>query len=361
MATLERLPAHTILFYSSTEIDELWTRTTVLECREAGLPVAVAILGPPEAVKARSGPYENKGVPVFALSSDSVLRGAPCETVVSASSGLRRSSFSSAMRTLIHMPHSLVSLHMAYPADAFDDFDALFAAGPHHVAEISALRQMRGLPAARVREVGYGKFDGFGVAPCARPREGEGARKVLLAPSWGAHNILAGRGPDLVRLLLQRGFELVVRPHPSFWSNEPALMEQIAKAGQGFSEFKIENPNAGDGAIFDADVLITDYSGVALEYAALNRRPVVFVDVQKKMFNPEWQSIGLEPVEVALRDSLGIITPPATEDVVAAVEHACAQPEKFHDSIAEAEKAFLFRSESCGKRAAQELSRFQKQ
>lgn len=319
----------------------------------------MAILGSPECVKARSGTYESQGVPLFALSSDAVLRTVPFETVVSASSGVRRGSFSSGLRTLIHMPHSLVSLHMAYPEDAFDDFDVLFAAGPHHVAEIAALRQKRGLPKATVREIGYGKFDGFGLAP--RSRDDEGARKVLLAPSWGTYNILAGCGPELVRLLLQRGFDLVVRPHPSFWSNEPALMERIAEAGQGFNEFKIENPNAGDGAIFDADVLVTDYSGIALEYAALNRRPAVFVDVQKKMFNPEWQSLGLEPVEVALRHSLGIVAPAAAEDVLAAVERVCARPEKFQKSIAEAEKVFLFRSESCGKRAAQELSKLRKQ
>ena len=41
----QRLSADTVLFFSSVEIDETWTRSTVLACVDAGLCVAVAIVG----------------------------------------------------------------------------------------------------------------------------------------------------------------------------------------------------------------------------------------------------------------------------------------------------------------------------
>ena len=42
-----------------------------------------------------------------------------------------------------YVPHSMVSLHMAYRPGAFDHYDVLYCAGPHHVAEARAIEQMR--------------------------------------------------------------------------------------------------------------------------------------------------------------------------------------------------------------------------
>ncbi len=44
------------------------------------------------------------------------------------------------------VPHSIVSTHMVYRNGAFDHFDTVFCAGPHHVAEVRKHEAMRNLP-----------------------------------------------------------------------------------------------------------------------------------------------------------------------------------------------------------------------
>ena len=53
-------------------------------------------------------------------------------------------------------------------------------------------------------------------------------------------------------------------------------------------------------------MLITDWSGIALEYCFATRRPAIFVNTKIKCMNPNWEKIGLTPVEITLRDQVGV-------------------------------------------------------
>ena len=57
------------------------------------------------------------------------------------------------------MPHSLSSLHMIYPEDAFDGYDLIFSAGPHHCDEFREITKARGLKNFGTVPIGYGKLD----------------------------------------------------------------------------------------------------------------------------------------------------------------------------------------------------------
>ena len=351
---LAQLSAETILFYSSVEIDEIWTRTTALACRKFGMRIAAAIIGSRAGVEALAPRYLRQGIPVYRLNGTAALRTAGVRTVVTASSGVARSLFTDRLEHLIHMPHSLISLHMGYPPNAFDDYDLLFAAGPHHVVEFAALRKVRGLNGALALPVGYGKLDILEEG-LERLRRLGGPVHVLVAPSWGPTNLLNVMGKDLVVCLMERDMQVTVRPHPSFYDNEPEALGQLRLAGGSSPRFQLENPSAENRAIYDADVLISDYSGTALEFAALNRRPVIFVDVAKKIFNPNWQDLGLPAMEVEVRSSLGRIVPSDAATAAEAVEEVVRDQRIWSQSIVEAEGRFLFRSGRCGDAAAKQI------
>ena len=53
--------------------------------------------------------------------------------------------------------------------------------------------------------------------------------------------------------------------------------------------------------------MISDWSGVALEYAFVFYKPVVFCDIPKKINNPNYMDLKLEPIEVSLRHKIGVI------------------------------------------------------
>ena len=57
---------------------------------------------------------------------------------------------------------------------------------------------------------------------------------------------------------------------------------------------------------YASDLLITDWSGIAYECCFATKRPALFINTQIKCLNPNWEKIGLTPVEITLRDQVGV-------------------------------------------------------
>ena len=59
-------------------------------------------------------------------------------------------------------------------------------------------------------------------------------------------------------------------------------------------------------SIYTADLMITDWSGVAPEFCFATERPAIFVNTKIKCLNPNWENLGMVPVEISLRDQIGV-------------------------------------------------------
>lgn len=351
---LLRFHGSDIVFVCSSPIDEVWVRSTALACHSRGLRVELVVCGqrencPKEVVK----PYREVGIKVVRGISLAAAARRRCQLAVTASSGLDRKIFPTRARVFIHMPHSLASLHMIYPADAFDGYDVVLAAGPQHEAEFAAIASARGLVRRRSFAVGYGKLDVLAERRAARASRSAERPLVLVAPSWGSDNLLDRCGVALASSLAGAGFDVVARPHPLFFLDKAPVLDALVALQKRMPNVRLESPFAGDDAIFDADVLVGDYSGIGFEFAALRRRPVVSVDVGLKVANPAWQSLGRQPVEVACRCRLGPVVPPDVDAIVEAVRQ-CVGPECHVTD--DAVSSFLYgQPGQCADRAVAEL------
>ena len=56
--------------------------------------------------------------------------------------------------------------------------------------------------------------------------------------------------------------------------------------------------------------MISDWSGISLEYAFIFERPVIYIDVPKKELNEEANKISLTPIEISIRDEVGHLIHP---------------------------------------------------
>jgi hypothetical protein len=205
--------------------------------------------------------------------------------------------------------HSLNSTHTAYRAGAFDHYDQFFCTGPHHVEELKRLRS-DSMP--ELSEVGYYKLD------LIRAEHDEWLREkrvegdvVLLAPSWGRENLLEAHGSEIIGALLGEGFRVIVRPHPQFFHS---LYSEGAEVIDGLQrefgrhdsvEFEL-NINTQD-SFHRSGLMISDWSGAAYEYALGTLRPVLFVDTPQKIFNPDWELVGLPGFEREMRENVGAV------------------------------------------------------
>ena len=57
--------------------------------------------------------------------------------------------------------------------------------------------------------------------------------------------------------------------------------------------------------MYQSDLLITDWSTIAMEFSFTTRKPSLFVNTPMKVMNPNYQELGMEPLDITLRDQLG--------------------------------------------------------
>jgi len=208
----------------------------------------------------------------------------------------------------VYLQHSLVSLHMIYRPAAFDHFDSIFCAGPHHNREIRATEKVYGLPAKNLVNHGYARLDSIMQSAqqhSSKTRSTDSPIEVLIAPSWGPDCIIETMGSPLVGILLEGGFKVTLRPHPQTIKFSKSIMQEIEKQYSNNPLFKLEKGVAGQDSLHSSKIMISDWSGAALDYSFGLEKPVLFIDVPKKINNPEYEKINIPPLEESIRAKIG--------------------------------------------------------
>jgi len=213
----------------------------------------------------------------------------------------------------VYLHHSIVSTHMVYRKAAFDHFDSILCVGPHHVEETREWEAAFGLPQKQLVPHGYGLLDDMMASPPPAPANRE-RKTILVAPWWGREGLLESYGLPLCRCLLDSGHRVVVRPHPRSVQLAPHLIPDLQRVLGRDKDFVIDSDREGWHSLVEADVMISDWSGVAFEYAFGLLRPVVFVDTPRKVNNPEYERLHAVPFEVQAREKVGRIVVPGRWD-----------------------------------------------
>ncbi len=209
----------------------------------------------------------------------------------------------------IYFFHALVSTHMIYRKGAFDHYDTVLCAGPHHEREIRQTEKVYGLKPKKLVSAGYPLLDkihaDYQAYTSAKTVKTSVPPLALIAPSWGPANIMLSCLEPLVRSLKASGFRIIIRPHPEFIKRRPKELAQL-RAKPDFAEnVEFEIYPRKENSLFEADILVTDWSGIALEYAFGTERPVLFIDTPRKVLNAEYEKVCVEPIEVKLRSEIG--------------------------------------------------------
>ncbi|MEM8975468.1 MAG: CDP-glycerol glycerophosphotransferase family protein [Pseudomonadota bacterium] len=212
----------------------------------------------------------------------------------------------------VYIQHSIVSTHMVYREAAFDNFDTIFCSGPHHVEEIRRREALSKAPAKQLIEAGYCRLDAIMHAAQkheASVSDGTQTDTVLVAPSWGPNGLIENHGMEVVETLIETGLNVIVRPHPRTIKSHGALVQSIRDRFEGETRFTLDtDPNAVT-SLLTANAMVSDWSGAALEFGFGLLRPVLFVDVPRKVNNPTYEALEIEPIEVSVRSQMGKILP----------------------------------------------------
>lgn len=213
---------------------------------------------------------------------------------------------------LAHYFHSPVSMHFVYGDRAFDAYDVFFAVGPYHIEEFNLLKKSRQWKNKHCYEAGYPKIDSiseksFGHVSTNLEKQ---IRKIAFAPSWLGTSILRSHGHTIIENLLLSNFEVILRPHKHSFDYD---MDIIRKLKTSFKKMPfIIDQSIGFDEIYDCDILISDWSGIAFEFAFGTCKPVVSVNVEgaRKIQSDKNTKIGIDAFEETARFDIGLVTSP---------------------------------------------------
>jgi YidC/Oxa1 family membrane protein insertase len=187
--------------------------------------------------------------------------------------------------------------------------------------------RLNGLPAKQLFAHGYGPLDSLLKAAAERPappKAGEGGLRVLVAPSWGPDGLLETCGKELIEILLAAGHHVTARPHPRTRQLRPQVLEDLGARFGEHSDFELDEGWSSQEPLLDAHIMISDWSGIAMEFAFGLERPVLFVDVPRKINNPEYTRLDAVPLEVVIREEIGsVLSPGRLDEAPAALAALC--------------------------------------
>lgn len=233
----------------------------------------------------------------------------------------------------VYVPHGLDSLNLTMRTGSVDHYDAVLCVGPNQKEEIKKTEEVYNLPPKKLVECGYMLLDdmraGFSEkADCSEQPV------ILIAPSWQEANIMDSCIDELLTSLQYTGYHIVVRPHPQYVKHREAQLNDLKARYAGTPQVEIQTNFASNSTVFQADLLITDWSGIAYEYAYTTCRPVLFVNTPMKVMNPEYERIGVVPMNISTRKEIGReIDPNDAERADIVVEEMLAQHERYRETL----------------------------
>jgi YidC/Oxa1 family membrane protein insertase len=257
---------------------------------------------------------------------------------------IKRSSFGTHH---IYMFHNIGSSFPVIRFGALFHYDTIFCAGPHHNEEIRRQEEIYSLPKKNLVNFGYYRLEKIAEGyrrynPAARNMSSHKAR-ILLGPSWGDNSILNLCGNTLIRYLLQSGYEIIVRPHPMTLKETPGLIQSLNDEFGNRDNYIYADDISTVEAIYESDVLISDWSGFVYEYAFGTERPVLFIDVPRKIVNERYKEVGIEPMDDGIRKRIGtVLDLNELENVDAALTDLLSNKDAYVNEIIKARNEYVY-------------------
>lgn len=245
----------------------------------------------------------------------------------------------------VYLFHHMTSTHLVSSREALDHYDTVLCVGPHQKKEFKQAEKVRGLPARNLVECGYDLLDRQIAAYASREAPQAKRPVVLVAPSWQEDCLLDLCADEVLEPLLGHGYSVIVRPHPEYTKRYHARWESLQQryASWSHDDIYFEQDFSTSDSVYDADVLVTDWSSIACEFSFTTMKPSVFVDTPMKVSNPDWEEIGIEPTDLSIRNQIGVSL--AVDDLARlgdVVADMMSHPEAWRDRIEEVRSRMIY-------------------
>jgi YidC/Oxa1 family membrane protein insertase len=238
----------------------------------------------------------------------------------------------------------MYSVHSYLRKGAVDNYDTIFCVGSHQIKEIRKTENVYGLKPKKLINYGYGRLDTL----LQKKKDSQITNSnvndlIIIAPSYGDNNLLEKCGDKLIDLLLKSNFRVMLRPHIRTLRDSKELIDSIKKKFGQNPNFILETGVINFDSLNNSICMISDWSGISLEYAFTFERTVIFIDVPKKILNPNWGDIKIEPIEISIRDQIGhIVSPNNLEEILVLIRSLDKNTQDISEQIKEIRQKTIY-------------------
>lgn len=243
----------------------------------------------------------------------------------------------------IYMDHGIGSINMMLRKHALDYFDTIFVSNYITEAEIRKQEEIYGLKPKTIVQYGFSLIDNMTAKYKTQVPSIHTRPQILIAPSWQEDNLIDLCIEGLLDNILRYEYDVILRPHPQYVRHFEGKLQLLKERYKEYKNFTLQMDFASDNTVFNADILITDWSGIAYEYSFATSKPVLFVNTPMKVMNPDYKDIPVVPFDIEIRNKIGIeISPENISEIGTYIEQLLHDESFSVDSMENMKNKYLF-------------------
>lgn len=253
----------------------------------------------------------------------------------------------------IYIPHAMDSLNLTMRTGSMDHYDTVFVTGKHQKDEVIETNRVYGIKNRNVFEWGYTLLDNM-MENYNKTHKNNKVKNVLIAPSWQKDNIIDTCLEDILNSIKNADYKVVVRPHPQQVRHMKEKFEQMKEQFKNNKNIEIQTDFSSNDTVFNADLMITDWSGIAYEYSFTTKKPVIFIDTTMKIMNPEYNKIKVEPFNIWARELLGkVVKLKDIKEIDKIIEETLKSSDKYKKEISKLVDEYVYNLGCSGEKGAE--------
>lgn len=189
----------------------------------------------------------------------------------------------------IYIQHSPASLTMIYNKTAFINFDIVFTVNKFQVDDITELNNIYNLKIKKWKS-------SYLFLNKVQKKTYVEKKKILIAPTWGTKFFDLDCHLKLSQILKYGKYDFELRPHFMSFKKKEVIYENLKK-----------NFVLCEGRVNFANyhTIITDWSGIFIEFSKLSLSKCILLRTKKKILNKDFNLINSMPIEIYSRKILG--------------------------------------------------------
>lgn len=217
---------------------------------------------------------------------------------------------SKGVKTYCHITHSAGGCS-GYSTYGLDYYDVVLVGGNGDVEMIRELELLRGTKKKRIEIIGCTYLDvlrenrkeDLNAKPFFK---NSNKKTILVSPTWGNLGLLAKYGKPLLRSLTRANkYNIIIRPHPQSHQSEADLLERIARKFPSGDQLFWDDSLDGLNAMRQADLMVSDFSGIVFDFLFLFGKPVITFKGQYDKRGKDSMDYSKEPWYISALDKIG--------------------------------------------------------